>query len=271
MSISLPAPPADQEPRLPASYQLALQRFVETLKRVLGDQLDSLVLYGSAVGGEVIEGQSDLNFLVILRESTPELHASIARAAHGQIPITPLVFGRWDLDASFRAFAMHILTIRHLYQVLHGEDPLAGFSLTPEAWRRVAEQSLRYQRHRIVHAFTEYSDDRERYRRFLLHVAPRVFTPLGDLLRLSGHEVPEPFAERLALLQEVLGPEAIVLRDLLDLKESRIALTAVTVRDLHGRLHRFLDQALVWVDRQPHPASPASASPAAQPAGAAAP
>ena len=65
------------------------QEFAETLVDRYGEDLVSVVLYGSAARGDYREGISDLNVLVLLRTLNPELlrrGTEITRSWRREIP-----------------------------------------------------------------------------------------------------------------------------------------------------------------------------------------
>ena len=51
--------------RLPEEARKRVQTFCEGLERVLGKDLRSLIVYGSAAGPEYVPGRSDVNLLVV--------------------------------------------------------------------------------------------------------------------------------------------------------------------------------------------------------------
>ena len=91
---------------LPRDIQVRLDRTVDLLQKLLGENLHSCILYGSAVRGDFVPAVSDLNFLMVLNESTAEAHAAIADAVRGTLRIEPFVLGRKGLERSMRSFAL---------------------------------------------------------------------------------------------------------------------------------------------------------------------
>ena len=51
---------------LPDETQKLLQNYVKEVKGAFGDQLEGLLLYGSAVRGEFLRGRSNLNILLLV-------------------------------------------------------------------------------------------------------------------------------------------------------------------------------------------------------------
>jgi hypothetical protein len=228
-------------------YQKALDRTVTALRERLGENLRSLVLYGSAVR-EGVSRPADLNLLIVLEESTPEAHAAIARSIRGPVRIEPFILGRALLTRSLLAFAVKFLSIRRHRKVLFGADPLEHLVIPESVGRFLAEQAVRNLRLRLVRAYVVFGEDRPRYSTYVEEAVPALFTHLGEALRQAGREMPETFEPRIPLFAETFRADAAVLTDLLLLKSSPRTLSADEVNSLHGRLFRLLDAAVRWME-----------------------
>lgn len=232
---------------MPSEPQTVLDRTVAALQQALGKNLCSCCLYGSAVRGNVIAGVSDLNLLIVLRDSTPAAHQALATALATQPQIDPFILARRGFERSTRAFASKFQSIRRNYRLLHGEDLLAGLKFDPQQERFLCEQALRNLRLRLIYAFVTRGPNRP-YDRFLArHVTP-VFVQCSEALRLSGVEVPKEFPERIAVMEHEFQADGTVLRDLLALKAAPRHLTEDETVAWHARLFPFVDQVLAWVE-----------------------
>ena len=235
---------------LPAETQAALDRVVSTLTKTLGANLHSLVLYGSAVRGNLVPEVSDVNLLILLEESTPDAHAAIADAIRGPVRIEPFILGRALLARSLQAFAIKFLSIRRNYRVLHGSDPFAALAVDETLARFLCEQAVRNLRLRSVRAFVVSGSDRVRYSKFLTRSTSALFTDLAEALRRVGTDVPRTYEERIPLIEKTFGADASVLRELLKLQASGGTLPAGDVRRVHDGLFRLLDAAVRWMEAQ---------------------
>jgi len=242
--------PMKNAPTLPAESQAALDRAVSTLAGTLGANLHSLVLYGSAVRGNLVPKVSDLNLLILLEESTPDAHSAIADAIRGPVRIEPFILGRSLLARSLQAFAIKFLSIRRNYRVLHGSDPFGSMAVDEALARFLCEQAVRNLRLRSVRAFVVFGSDRVRYSKLLARLAPALFTGLAEALRRVGTEIPKSYEERIPLFEKVFGADASVLRDLLKLRASDGTLSAEDVRRAHDGVFRLLDAAVRWMEGQ---------------------
>ena len=63
-------------------YKFILQKFTQGLRDIYSEELVSLILYGSAVSGEFIDKHSNLNLLVVLKNTDLEVIKKSAKLVH---------------------------------------------------------------------------------------------------------------------------------------------------------------------------------------------
>lgn len=220
-------------------------------RKVLGENLVSFVLYGSAVRGNMVRGRSDINVLIVLDRSTPEAHRVMAEQFRKTPQIAPFVLSRWELSRSRRVFALKFRSIGRNYKVLFGEDPLADFAPSQALLLFLCEQSLRNLRLRLKHDYIRNIDKPSRYRQVLLQNITALFVTLSEVLRCAGISVPDDFDDRPELIGATLGIDASVLHELLELRAPRLRrLSADQAFDLHAKLFRLLSASLDKVREQ---------------------
>src|SRR3954471_18462796 len=115
---------------------------VAAMRENLGTNLYSCCIYGSSVRGNWIAGVSDLNLLIVLNESNPAAHESIAEVLRKYSNVDPFILGRAGMERSLRAFAAKFSNIRRQYKVLHGTDPFADVAFDPALERFLCEQAM---------------------------------------------------------------------------------------------------------------------------------
>ena len=124
----------------------ALSSLVEDLRVTHGDNLASIVLYGSAAAGDHIELQSDYNLLIALNRITPEdLRLSQApmrewgRLGH---PL-PVYFTVEELSDAADVFPIEFHQMANARVVLYGHDPFEFAKLSDANLRHQTEYELR--------------------------------------------------------------------------------------------------------------------------------
>lgn len=226
-----------------------LDKAVAALKTSLGENLYSCCLYGSAVRGNFVEGISDINLLIVLKESNPAAHEAVAKAIGKATQIDPFILGRRGFERSARAFATKFASITRNYRVLHGADPLSGLKLDPPLERFLCEQALRNLRLRLIYAFVTRQRNKG-YDRFLVRNVAGIFVQLCEVLRLEGIAIPLQLDARIPLLQKEFGMDGEVLRELLALKSSPRRLSEAEMVVWHERIFEQFELVLKWIENK---------------------
>src|SRR5215510_7583489 len=126
--------------------QEALNGLVEDLRATHGDNLASVVLYGSAAAGDHIELRSDYNILIALNRITPEdLRQAQAPMREWQRlghPL-PVYFTVEELSDAADVFPIEFHQMANARVVLYGRDPFEFVKLSDANLRHQAEYELR--------------------------------------------------------------------------------------------------------------------------------
>ena len=133
------------EKKIPAEDSLT-KSFLEVLKSCFGENLLSVMLYGSYVRGDFVKGISDINVLIILEELQPSKIENFGKTA-GRLMrrnrITPLVLTRREFNNSADVFPMEYFDIRDRNRVIHGVDETESLTLIRKNLRHQIEDRLR--------------------------------------------------------------------------------------------------------------------------------
>ena len=126
--------------------QEALRELVDDLRKTHGDNLASVVLYGSAAAGDDDELRSDYNLLIALHRITPE-DLRVAqppmrewqRLGH---PL-PVYFTVEELSDAADVFPIEFHQMANARAVLYGQDPFEFVKLSDANLRHQTEYELR--------------------------------------------------------------------------------------------------------------------------------
>ena len=123
-----------------------LNGLVEDLRATHGDNLASVVLYGSAAAGDHIELRSDYNILIALKRITPEdLRLAQAPMREWQRlghPL-PVYFTMEELADAADVFPIEFHQMANARIVLYGHDPFEFVELSNANLRHQTEYELR--------------------------------------------------------------------------------------------------------------------------------
>jgi len=126
--------------------QEALSGLIDDLRATHGDNLASVVLYGSAAAGDQIELRSDYNLLIALNRITPaDLRLAQAPMREWQRlghPL-PVYFTVEELADAGDVFPIEFHQMAKARVVLYGKDPFEFVQLSDENLRHQTEYELR--------------------------------------------------------------------------------------------------------------------------------
>jgi predicted nucleotidyltransferase len=123
-----------------------IKPFLKLLKDCFGENLRSVMLYGSYVSGSFVKRVSDVNTLIIIGKPDSEKLQSFGKTAGRFMKrrrITPLVLTRTEFNNSADVFPMEYFDIKDNNQVIFGVDETGSLSLTRKNLRHQIEDRLR--------------------------------------------------------------------------------------------------------------------------------
>src|SRR6187551_1300392 len=115
---------------LPEQTQKLLQAYSKDVKSVYDDQLEGLILYGSAVRGEFMPGRSNLNLLLVVigyDAAMLKRYEPVHKRWSKEGIIIPLFLTDQEIRTSSALFPLEFLEIQEHHRVLGGRDPFVGF------------------------------------------------------------------------------------------------------------------------------------------------
>ena len=130
---------------LPDDTQKLLQTYVKDVKGVFGEQLEGMLLYGSAVRGEFLPGRSNLNILLLVSSydsAVLKKYGALHRHWSKEQIVVPLFLTEEELHTSAAVFPLEFLEIQEQHRVLGGRDPFIGFHVKTDRLRETVVQGV---------------------------------------------------------------------------------------------------------------------------------
>jgi hypothetical protein len=130
---------------LPNDIQKRLQTYVTEVTGVFGEQLEGMLLYGSAVRGEFLPGRSNLNILLLVSSYDSAVlkhYSAVHRQWSKEQILAPLFLTEEELHRSAAVFPLEFLEIQEQHRVLGGRDPFIGFHVKTDRLREAVVQGL---------------------------------------------------------------------------------------------------------------------------------
>ena len=212
---------------MPEPVAAAARQFTEELASIYGDDLLSVVAYGSALTEDYEPRRSNVNLLVVLADvNAPQLaKAAGVQARYLKSRNFEAVFVEPAyLTGAADAFPLEFLDMQESHLRLHGDDPLEALQVGEEHLRLQVERELREKLMRLRQAYLRDAGDA----RALSELAGNSFGSfvhlLRALVRLQGETPAIPKAEAVAQAASVVGLDPDLLNRLERLRAGADAL-----------------------------------------------
>jgi hypothetical protein len=229
-----------------------INEFISRLRAACGENLQSVILYGSAANGEFHPEFSNVNLLCILRESSFATLTAMAPAVEWwtrQKHHAPLVLTRDELERSTDVFSIELLDMQQRHRLLFGDDVLSGIHIPMHLHRVQLEYELREKLILLRGRLLLAAGNKKRLWELLLGSFSTFATlfrhgliALGDTPPKSKREAVQALAARIAF-----DPSAFL--QLLDIRERKAETKQFDVNDVFTRYLAAVQQVTAAVDR----------------------
>ena len=182
--------------------KLTLDQLVAQLKAAFGPDLSSVVLYGSAAGGDHDPKRSDSNVLVIVKQaplSAAQAISATARAWADAGHPPPMVFTEREWRGSSDVFPMEYSDILEQNRVLYGDSPFEGISVRREDLRLQLENEAMGKLLQLRRAFFANASEDKKLLEMLRGTGSAILVILRSLCRLHGEK---PAADSAKLVEQ---------------------------------------------------------------------
>jgi hypothetical protein len=230
-----------------------INEFVSRVREAAGANLESVILYGSAVAGEFQPELSNLNLFCVLRDSSfGSLQAlvPVAKWWDRQKQPAPLLMTRGELERSTDVFTIELLDMKQHHRVLFGEDVLQGLEIPLSLHRVQVEYELREKLILLRQQLLLLSDNKKGLWNLLVRSVPSFVTLFRHALIALG-EAPSTGGKRDAvqtLAKKItFDPSAIL--QVLDVRERKLDSGKVDVNELFARYLAAVQHVTAAVDQ----------------------
>lgn len=240
--------------QIPEHILAGVTAFAEDLRARLGDNLLSVTVYGSAARGDYVEGTSDINVLVITRESdAPTLRAAgaVVRQWRDRLPLSPTFAPADFVETSSDVFPIEFLEMRDWHLTVDGPDPFAGMQVSTSNLRRQVEAEMKGKLLRLRTAYARAAGRPVAVLELMRDSMVTFRALFGGALRLKGLPPPPRRADVFFQVAKAYGVADESLEAVLHPQEP--AAEADDADTLFGRYIAVVDAIVHAVDRQnPH-------------------
>lgn len=232
--------------------QSSLNNFVEDLRSTHGDNLASVVLYGSAAAGDYVQTRSDYNLLIALNRITPEdlrqAQAPIRNWQRLGHPL-PVYFTVAELNGAADVFPIEFHQMEKARIVLYGFDPFASLHFSDVNLRHQTEYELRSKLIQLRRLYIPASVSVEKLAALMSDSLSSFAALFRPVLMLHGQEPPIAKPECVRATVKLLGLDNEPFEQIFALRASgETFLTEVEANDLFAAYLEQIERVIEAVD-----------------------
>lgn len=228
-------------------------------KGVFGDDLVSVILYGSAASAEYVPGKSDLNFLIVLSEEGIDrlnlAHALVAKWRKKKVS-TPLFLTKAYIESSLDTFPIEFLNMQRNSVPILGDDVLKGLAFQKQFIRMQCERELKGKLLLLRERYVETGGKARILKQLLSASLPTFIFVFKALLYLLDKEVPATKEETVTMLSKELELDAGLFQTLLRIKAGTFKPSASEMDELFKRYISAIRTLALLMDRKEFAGSP---------------
>jgi len=203
--------------------------------RIYGSGLLSVILYGSAAGGDYRPGKSDLNFLIILsEEAIDHLDRALETVSRWRKKgvATPLFMTKSYIASSLDSYPLEFLNMQKGHLLVYGEDVLKDLSFEPEHLRLQCEREIKGKLLLLRERFLETEGKARRIKELIEESITAFISIFGGLLYLKGVAIPSSRREVVEALAREFPVDAGAFLRCLDVKEGKETVSSSEMSDI---------------------------------------
>jgi len=205
---------------------------ISDYKELYGDDLVSIILYGSATGQDYRPGKSDINFMIVLSETGIE-HLdqafSIVKKWQKKNVAIPLFLTESYVKTSMDVFPIEYLNFQRNYALVFGKDILKDLSFDPKFIRLQCEREIKGKLLILREGFLETSGKGKALKGLISQSIPAFVAIFEALLNLKEKDVPKEKRETIRTTCKAFELDASVYERLLDVKEDKVKLGDIEI------------------------------------------
>jgi hypothetical protein len=228
------------------------EQFSRDIKEAAGNNLMSVVLYGSAAGEGYSNRYSDFNIMVLLEaagiEELKKIAPLIRRWTSTGNP-APLLMTREGVSRSTDIFPLEFLDIRHRHITLLGDDPIAELEFSTANLRLELEREMKGKYLHLRSAYLQSGGGVRHLQPLLARSIPVFFVFFRGVLWMMGRTAPYGAEELIRDICQVTGADEVVFRRVWALRADPHAEPLEHLESLTGRYLEELNKVVMYIDQ----------------------
>ena len=236
--------------------------FVTRLRTAAGGNLESVILFGSAVAGDFHPEFSNINLFCVIRDNSFAALQSLAPAVKwwdGQKQPPPLFMTRNEIERTTDVFTIELMDIQQHYRILFGEDVLQTVTIPTKMHALQVEYELGEKSALLRQHVLLASGNDARMWELLTRSVSSFSTLFRHALIALGRIAPVGKREAVLALSNQIGFDGSAFLQVLDVREGKANRKSFDVADVFSRYLAALEHVTATVDKMLASGSPGPA------------
>ncbi len=227
----------------------SLDKFIEKLKESLGDNLNSVIAFGSQANVE--DARNNINLMIVTKtlnaENLYDISKSVRKWVKAKNPL-PVVMNLEEWYSSFDIYAIEYADIRSNYRLLYGEDLARNISVNKYFLRLQCESELKNLLLKYKNNFLMNVKSDKEMKKLLDNVIKTLLVIFRSVLRLYDSEVPYRAVDIIEFVSRYLSFNKIVMTKLAKVKYENDDYTKQELIFIEAELLKDIQSILKQVD-----------------------
>ena len=238
-----------EELKLPPKIERLLGDFVSRVKGLYREELISVILYGSVASGEYSASHSNINLVVVLRDTSLSSLSKIAPILNkSKFRLLNVVFfTEAYIKSSADVFPVEFLDIKENHRILYGKDVTADLRVDIKNLRFQCEQELKSKIINIKKAYLAYINAPD-IDKLLIKFFTASLHILRNILRLKSGQVVYRKEDILGGIAREFRLDTSDMKRILEAKSANKRLPKKTASALFNSFVNDLEKIAVSVD-----------------------
>jgi predicted nucleotidyltransferase len=228
-----------------------LTEFVESLKKVSGTNLRSIVLFGSRASNEEEGSGSDYNILIITEKVSIGYLDAVSALVDKWIKKgnhAPMIFTAEEFEHSSDVFPIEFLDMKSNHRVLAGSDPFLNIVVQDWHLRHECEYELRSKLLKLRQSYMVALGNKLALRSLLVSSVSSFIVLFRYALKIAGENVTGDKQEALKQASVRFGISVETFEQAMKLRRGQLDLAPVELGDLLAKYMADIEKVIAVVD-----------------------
>lgn len=228
-----------------------LTEFIDGLKKVSGENLRSVVLFGSRAGNEDEGSGADYNILIITEKVSIGYLDAVSALMNKWVKIgnhPPILFTAEEFEHSSDVFPIEFLDMKSNHRVLVGTDPFATLEVNDWHLRHECEYELRSKLLKLRQSYLVALGNKQALKSLLVSSVSSFIVLFRYALKIAGEPVTGDKEEAMKQASARFGITVDTFEQAVKLRRGQLNLDAVELGDLLAKYMTDIEKVIAVVD-----------------------